>query len=252
VRRAGRLARRIDVGDLAFRLTTAGPATSDAPTIVLVHGIGMSSRYFARLSDALLPHRRVVSIDMPGFGWMPRPRRPVDVETMATALADVVASLGAGPVVLVGHSMGTQWVVELGRGRPDLVSRVVVIGPVSDVEHRSATAQARALAVDTLLELPTTNWIVTTDYLRCGVPWYVAQLGPMLTYPIEERVRELAMPLLVIRGERDPIASTRWCRLLRDSAPDATLVHIPRAPHNAQRWAPRAVAAAILAADRAG
>lgn len=34
---------------------------------------------------------------------------------------------------------------------------------------------------------------------------------------------------------------------MRDSAPDAALVHIPRGPHNVQRFAPRAVAAAILA-----
>ncbi len=243
-----RLARRIEVGDLTFGLTTEqARQASDGPTIVLVHGIGMSSRYFARLHDALLPHSRVISLDLPGFGGTPKPPKAVDVETMATALAEVVASLDAGPVVLVGHSMGTQWVVELGRQRPDLVSRVVVIGPVSDVAHRSATAQGRALAMDTLLEPPGTNWIVTTDYIRCGVPWYVAQLRPMLSYPIEERVRDLTMPLLIVRGERDPIASTRWCRLVRGNAPVASLVHIPRAPHNAQRFAPRAVAAAILA-----
>ena len=243
-----RLARRIDIGDLAFRVITEARAyAADLPTIVLVHGIGMSSRYFARLHEALLPHSRVVSLDLPGFGAMPRPARAVDVETMAAALAEVVASLDAGPAVLVGHSMGTQWAVELGRQRPDLVSRVVAIGPVADVAHRSAAAQARALAVDTFLESPATNWIVSTDYVRCGVPWYAAQLQPMLTYPIEERVRELTMPLLVIRGEHDPIASARWCRLLRDSAPVASLVHIPGGPHNAQRSAPRAVAAAILA-----
>ncbi len=217
------------------------------PAVVLVHGIGMSSRYLARLHDALLPDAAVFSVDLPGFAGLPKPRGDVDVETMAAALAKVVASLDAGPVVLVGHSMGTQWAVELGVQRPDLVSRVVIIGPVTDVAHRSAGAQLRALSVDTLLETPGTNWIVATDYVRCGVPWYLAQLRPMLAYPLEERVALLTVPLLIIRGERDPIAGPEWCRLLLDRAPVASLVHIPGRPHNAQRSAPRAVAAAILA-----
>jgi pimeloyl-ACP methyl ester carboxylesterase len=219
----------------------------DRPAIVLVHGIGMSSRYLARLHDALLPEATVFSVDMPGFGGLPKPRRAVDVETMAAALGEVVASLDAGPVVVVGHSMGTQWAVELGVQRPDLVGRVVIIGPVADASHRTAFAQMRALCVDTLLEPPGTNWIVATDYLRCGVPWYLAQLRPMLGYAIEERVARLEVPLLVVRGERDPIAGAEWCRMLRDRAPVASLVHIPGRPHNAQRSAPRAVAAAIVA-----
>lgn len=209
-RRRRRVARRFDVGDLAFRITTETTTSGARPAAVLVHGIGMSSRYLARLHDALLPHADVYSLDLPGFGGMPKPGREVDIETMAAALAEVIASLDAGPVVLVGHSMGTQWVVELGLQRPDLVTRIVAIGAVTDAAHRTATAQMRALAVDTLLEPPGTNWIVTTDYIRCGVPWYLAQLRPMLRYPMERRVAGLTVPLLVMRGERDPIASTDW------------------------------------------
>lgn len=243
-----RLVRRIDIGDLAFRVEAdAAPGGPGRPAMVLVHGIGMSSRYLARLHDALRPHADVHSVDLPGFGGLPKPQRAVDVETMAGALGEVVASLGIGPAVLVGHSMGTQWVVETALQRPELVARVVAIGPVADAEHRSASAQLRALAVDTLRETLSTNWIVGTDYLRCGLRWYVAQLGPMLSYPMERKVAALRVPLLVIRGGLDPIAGLRWCRQLRDCAPTAALVQIPGRPHNAQRSAPRAVAAAILA-----
>lgn len=217
---------------------------------MLLHGIGMSGRYFARLQEQLRPHATVVSVDLPGFAGLPKPHREVDVEAMAAALGEVVASLDLGPAAVVGHSMGSQWAVELGAQHPELLSRVVVIGPVTDVAHRTATAQMRALSLDTLLESPGTNWIVATDYVRCGVRWYLAQLRPMLTYPIEERAAQLTVPLLIIRGDRDPIASTRWCRALRDRAPDAALVHVPGHPHNAHWSAPRAVAAAILAHAR--
>lgn len=238
---------RIDVGDLAFRVIADGETREGRTPVVVVHGIGMSGRYWSRLRAALGPHANVVALDLPGFAGLPTPARPVDVVTMASALAEVVSTLELGPALIVGHSMGAQWVVELAVQRPELVSRVVVIGPVTDAAHRSVGAQMRALALDTLGELPTTNWIVATDYIRCGIPWYLAQLGPMLTFPLEERVAALTVPLLIIRGGRDPIAGLSWCRLLRDRAPDAALVQIPGRCHAVHHSAPRAVAAAIRA-----
>lgn len=240
--------RRVEVGGLSFRiLNSSMSAGAQHPAVVLIHGIGVSHRYLARLHDVLAGSRRVFSIDLPGFGGLPKPGRDVDVPAMASALATVVESLGVGAVLLVGHSMGSQWVVELGVQRPDLVTDVVVMGPVTDVRHRTVVAQTLALSIDTFGESPAINAIVFTDYLRCGPRWYLTQLRHMLAYPIEDRVAELECPLLIIRGGRDPIAGLEWCRLLRERAGEAAVVLIPHGHHVAQHSAPRAVASAILA-----
>jgi len=236
---------RVYADGLTFRVLASRGA--GLPAIVLVHGIGVSHRYLARLHDVLAQSRTVYSIDLPGFGGLPKPDRDVDVPTMSRALAEVIESLDAGAVVLAGHSMGSQWVVEVGVQRPDLVTHVVAMGPVTDERHRSVAGQTVALAIDTLGETPTINAIVFSDYLRCGPRWYLTQLRHMLTYPIEDRAASLSAPLLVIRGSRDPIAGLEWCRRLRDRAVTADLVEIPRRHHVAQHSAPRAVAAAILA-----
>ncbi len=239
---------RVEVDALAFRVLASGPeGTATRPAIVLVHGIGVSHRYLSRLHDVLAAERRVFSIDLPGFAGLPKPSTDLDVPAMAQGLGRVIDSLGVAPVVLVGHSMGTQWVVEASLQRPDLVTDVVIMGPVADVAHRSMLAQSAALAVDTLGEPPGVNAIVLTDYLRCGVPWYLTQLRHMLAYRLEERVPDLPCPLLVVRGSRDPIAGLEWCRRLRDAAPAGRLVQIPGGFHVAQHSAPRAVASAILA-----
>ena len=216
-----------------------------SPVYVLVHGIGMSHLSLSRLHAQLARTATVHSMDLPGFGGLPRPSTLLDVETMAAALGRVVAGLGAEKVVVVGHSMGAQWAVELGRQRPDLVSHVVVIGPVVDDAHRSVPAQGLALALDSLRESPAANAMVLTDYIRCGLRWYMAHLGPMMTYPITRRVAELHPPLLVVRGGNDHVAGRRWCRRLRDAAPASRFVEIPGRPHHAQYDAPRAVASAI-------
>ncbi|WP_243076626.1 alpha/beta fold hydrolase [Microbacterium sp. SS28] len=238
----------VTVGSLTYRvLTDPGTEASGAPPIVLVHGIGMSHRYLSRLHDELAADGSVFSIDLPGYAGLPKPGEDGDVETMARGLGEVIASLGVGPVVLVGHSMGSQWVVEVGVQRPELVAHVVAMGPVVDDDHRSLFAQLRALVVDSLGEPPNVNAIVFTDYVRCGAPWYLAQVRHMLEYPIEDRAAALTMPLLVIRGGRDPIAGPAWCRRLRDRAARANLVVIPGHHHVAQHSAPRAVASAITA-----
>lgn len=239
--------RRIDIDGLAFGLIDSpGPADAVAPTIVLVHGIGMSHRSLGRLHGVLADSARVVSIDMPGFAGLPKPRGDADIVRLGKGLADVVMTLGETRVVLVGHSMGAQWVIEAARHRPESVTAVVVIGAVADERHRTLPAQARALALDTIGETPSINTIVFTDYVRCGVPFYVAQLRHMLGYPTQLRLRELAVPVLVMRGGDDPVAGRAWCRRLRDAARVARLVEIPGHHHVVQHSAPNAVAAAIL------
>lgn len=240
------VARRVDIGGLAFRVLTSASVRAAAPAIVLVHGIGVSHRYLSRLHNELAARRTVVSVDLPGFGGLPKPGHDVDVATMARALMQVVEQLALGPVVLVGHSMGSQWVVDAALQRPELLTSVIVMGPVADDRHRTMLGQMRALTVDTFLEPPAVNAVVFTDYLRCGVPWYLTQLRHMLAYRLEDRVRDLTVPLAIIRGGSDPIAGLEWCRRLRDNAPRAVLAQVPGHHHVAQHSAPRAVAAAVI------
>jgi pimeloyl-ACP methyl ester carboxylesterase len=225
----------------------SGRASDQPATIVLVHGIGTSHRYFARLHKELEADATVYSLDLPGFGGNLRPAFSPTVREMALLVASSLDELGVREAVLVGHSMGSQWVVELALLRPDLVSRVVIIGPVSDSEHRSLLAQFRALAVDVLGEPPLVNAVVFMDYLLCGPRYFLAQSKPMLSYPIDERVASLTRPLLVLRGGNDPIASEQWCRRLVARAPIGCLVTVPRNRHVVQFTAPKAVAGAVRA-----
>jgi pimeloyl-ACP methyl ester carboxylesterase len=234
------------IAGMAFRSITTG-TDSAGPTFVLVHGIGVSHRYLARLHDRLSACGTVHSIDLPGFGGLPKPKKAPSIAEMAGALADLLTELGVADAVLVGHSMGCQWVVELAAQRPDLARLVVIMGPVADSEHRTALAQSVALALDTLGEPPAANIAVLVDYVRCGPVWYSQQLPFMLGYRIEDRVEDLTMPVLVLRGGKDPIAGLEWCRRLRENARAGALVIIPGSHHVAQMSAPGAVASAILA-----
>jgi pimeloyl-ACP methyl ester carboxylesterase len=230
---------------LTFRVLSSPSHRGARGTFVLIHGIGMSHRYLARLHRELTRQGTVHSIDLPGFAGLPTPREQIPVPRMAAALAELMERLDLSDAILVGHSMGAQWVVEAALQSPARASAVVAIGPVADDRHRTVGAQALALAMDTFGEPLDGNAIVLTDYLRSNPLWYLAQLREMVAYPIEERIAALTRPLLLIRGGNDTIAGLDWARRLRRRSPMASVVIIPGHRHLAQHTAPRAVAGAI-------
>src|ERR1700712_2046543 len=117
-------------------------------TFLLLHGIGLSHRSFTKAPAVLALHGDVIALDLPGFGGTRRPKRPLSVADYARGIAAVVDRLGIGPVIAVGHSMGMQFALELAVVRPDLVTGVVMIGPVVDLRYKTVCQQGLRLIRD--------------------------------------------------------------------------------------------------------
>jgi len=217
-----------------------------APTYLLLHGVGLSHREYTGLARILSRSGQVLAFDQPGFGSAPKPDRPLTVEDHAAAIAHKLRELSVGPVIAVGHSMGAQFAVELARQEPDAVSHLVLIGPVVDPENRTLLAQAWGLLRNSPQEPLSTQWMVTREFIRGGVPWYLTQIAAMLNYPTQLRIADLDHVLLVIRGERDPIATAEWCDWLSRQVPGGRLVTVPGRRHNVANSDPGAIAAAIV------
>ncbi|WP_065964649.1 alpha/beta fold hydrolase [Curtobacterium sp. UCD-KPL2560] len=234
----------VEVDGLPVRLRTLAPAgrLRDvlAPTVVLVHGIGMSHRSFARTQRALARTHRTVAVDLPGFGGLPPAGRRLQIEELADLVVAAVRTAGAGDLVVVGQSMGTQVAVEAARRHPGVVTAVVLVGPVVDRARRTLPHQAVDLARDTLAETPRLNAVVTTDYLR-SIRQYVRQLGPMLRHRLEDALPTVTQPVLVVRGDRDPIARRDWATSLAALAPRGAFVELPGG-HHVQERQPQALA----------
>ena len=222
------------------------PPAPGRPAYVLLHGIGVSHRYLARLHLELARDAPVYSFDLPGFGGTPRPSGQVDVGGYAAFVAAVLADHGVGSCIVVGHSMGAQFAVEMALQDPSLVSRTVLMGPVVDPARRSAAWHALALTRDALFsEPPSVNAVVFTDYFRAGFRWYLTELPVMMEYPLDVRVRDVAQPVLVLRGGRDPIARRPWCGYLAAQAPDGAFAEVHGCGHVVQETAAEEVVRAI-------
>lgn len=216
------------------------------PAVVLIHGIGASHRYLRRLHVLLAESTDTYSIDLPGFGATPRPERTLTVADQARYILGAMEQFGVLEFVIVGHSMGTQFAVEAALQQPVRIPYVVLMGPVVDSKRRTVAQQALSLGKDCLFfESPSSNFLVFTDYLRCGPSWYLKTLEVMMDYPTEEGITGVTAPVLVLRGANDPVATSGWCRRLAGRAATGKLLEIQGTGHMVQHNRAVEVAGAI-------
>jgi pimeloyl-ACP methyl ester carboxylesterase len=222
--------------------------------VVLVHGVGSSSRAYQKLADHLVAHGEVHAVDLPGFGASPHLARDVTIPEHAAAVAryvrEHVLDAGLPAPVVVGHSMGAQVVGQLLADHPDVTSAGVLIGPTAEPGTRSLGGQAVRLAVDAVGERPRTVGVLLVDALvRCSVPYYLGQLRHVIDYRLEDVLPRSTVPVVVVRGERDPVAPQGWVELLAARAPSGRQRTV-RGRHHAMDTDPAGVAEIVLEAWR--
>jgi pimeloyl-ACP methyl ester carboxylesterase len=108
------------------------------PAVLLLHGWLVSSdlnwlHSYQPLIDA---GYRVLALDHRGHGRGIRPAAPFRLADCAADAAAVIDQLGAGPVAVVGYSMGGPIAMLLARARPDLVGGLVLCATTTDWRGR--------------------------------------------------------------------------------------------------------------------
>ncbi|WP_239571333.1 alpha/beta fold hydrolase [Streptomyces sp. G44] len=217
--------------------------------MVLVHGLGLSGRYFVPLARRLAASGTTVLVpDLPGNARSrAAARRALGVERLADSLAHWHRELSLGPSCLVANSVGSQVTAALAARHPSLVSRIVLVGPALE-PRTSAGRQFGRLLADVPREPFSLLPLAATDYLLTGLPRCAASFRGALRDAAESFERNLAqvhVPTLVVRGAGDTIASAAWIRHVARMVGDGRTAEIPGAAHAAHYSAPDAMAALI-------
>lgn len=240
----------VDLPGLGQRDVFIAQAGDGGDAYVLVHGIGVSSRYFLPLARELALHDSVYVLEMPGFGKTDEPHSPLSMEEFARVVWEALDQAGVESAVLVGHSMGCQVVTEMAIQRPTAVRRVVLLAPTVDAAACTVRQQGWRLLLDSLREPPAVNRVVLTDYVRCGIRWYLKTLRKMMEHHLQERIGLVSAPVLIVGGTRDPIAPRPWLDELASLAPDADISLVDGAAHVMMYRRPEAVASTLRTAVR--
>ena len=100
-------------------------APADAPTIVHVHGFGISGTYLERTAVLLAPSYRTYVPDLPGMGRSMRPTPTHDLPALARALIHYLDAIGVERATFVGNSLGCPIIVEIATSFPDRMDRAL-------------------------------------------------------------------------------------------------------------------------------
>jgi pimeloyl-ACP methyl ester carboxylesterase len=124
---AGSRSRTIDVDGPVHYLDFGGPG--HGPLLVAVHGLGGSHLNWSALAPYLTPGSRMLAVDLVGHGLTPAAGRTPDIEGHRRLLSGFLHALGAGPVILVGNSMGGLVSALQAAAEPGTVAGMVLVDP---------------------------------------------------------------------------------------------------------------------------
>lgn len=205
-------------------------APDESPAVVLVHGVGISSRYMIPLANQLANEFRVFAVDLPGYGRSDDPGRVLRLPELADALSLWLETMSLGPVALLGNSFGCQIIVDLAVRYPQRVRGVVLQGPTVDPSARSIP-RLLLRSVRSGPEAPSLRSITARDYAACGWRRVAETFRIAVRDSVERKLPDVRAPALVVRGSRDAIVPEQWAEQVTHLLPHGRLVVVPGAVH---------------------
>jgi pimeloyl-ACP methyl ester carboxylesterase len=241
----------IEIDGIPFNYVDIG--SGDREPVVFVHGLGGQWQNWLENIPRLAESRRVVAMDLPGFGLTPEAEDDEKITITrygrwVNALAD---RLELGKVDLVGNSMGGYIAAEVAIQFPERVSQLVLVSAagissaeVAPMPILTVGRVAAALASNSvtryrrLAARPVTRHVSLALVARHprllkadlayegffkggGKPGFGDALRASLDYDFRDRLPDVKVPTLIVWGEKDSIIPTRdadeFERLIEDS-----------------------------------
>lgn len=222
-------------------------------TLLFLHGVGGSHAAW----DRQLPYfnargHRAVAWDQPGYGGRSAVE-PYDLVTIAAALRREIETLGAGPVVLVGHSMGGFIAQEGYAHFPQLIKALVLCftsaafgGTGSEFARQFVAArigpldEGRSMADIAARLMPTMRGtksapggIEHAERLMAAVPpaTYRKAVQLLTTFDRRAQLPEIRVPTLLVAGSDDRTAPASVMERMAAKIPAAEFVMLAGCGH---------------------
>lgn len=218
---------------MAGGLRTHCVETGSGPPVVLVHGGGPGADGYGNWHSCLPLLARnfhVLAVDMVGFGRTDKPDPATFVYSQDARVAHLgafVEALGLGPVTLIGNSMGGLTSLGVSLQRPELVHRLILMGPAGiraaippqlvplldyDGTRAGMTRVIRALTnADYVMDEPLLDYRVQLSNDPAGRAAHAAAMAWIKErrglYLEEDEIRRVRTPTLVVGGKQDPIVT---------------------------------------------
>jgi pimeloyl-ACP methyl ester carboxylesterase len=227
--------------------------------LVLLHGIATDRHIWDVVTPLLGLGRRVITVDVPGFGHSEPAGDQFDLGEVAARIVDGLYARGITvPFDLVGHSLGGGIALTLAVARTDVVGRLILVAPAGLRPMSARVAGILASAAGTVIAArrgasPLTDTPWGRRLLLTGVVADGSELSPSMarqivqasatalrtapalrtiaTVDLRPLLRRLQTPLGVIWGEADQTMPVDTLKTIVASRPDALVARLRGAGH---------------------
>jgi aminoacrylate hydrolase len=245
-----------------------GRADPDAPTVLLVSGLGGAAHYWAPNLASLSAGFRVLAYDQRGTGQSPDTLPDgYTVADMADEAADMLDEIGVGRCHVIGHALGGLIGLHLALARPALVDRLVLVNAwarthahtIRCFAARTALLQhtgvAAYVAAQPLFLYPAwwmaerQDWLAAQD--AAGVEHFppvdtvFGRIEAIATFDLEARVPEVTAPSLVVATRDDLLVPFQASEDLAARLPNSRLLLLERGGHACNITDPASFDAAV-------
>ncbi|MDX1366780.1 alpha/beta hydrolase [Pseudomonas sp.] len=234
--------------------------------VLLVHGLGSSTRDWEYQLPELAAHYRVIAIDIRGHGRSDKPRERYSIAGFAEDVAALIEHLGLDRVHLVGISMGGMIGFQLGVDRPELLKSLCIVNSGPEVKAKSPRdfleiakrwSLSRLLSLDTIakalgkLLFPKPEQAELRRKIEERWPLndkraYLASLDAIIGWGVRERLARITCPTLVIAADRDYTPITQKEAYVKEM-PNARLLVIEDSRHATPLDQPQRFNSSLLA-----
>lgn len=264
--------RYVDVDGVRMHYVDEG----QGPPVLLLHAHYSSLRMWEPWAQAMKATHRVVRVDLTSHGLTrPDPTGDYSVQRGVQLLEKFTAAVGLERFALAGASLGGTHAIRYAAKHPEQVERLILLNPgaLEGREQSKRADSAASRAVIRLLEWVTprglAELITTSGFAdKSKVPpglvdewwefWLMegqrrAEIARVLQYrpgDIEQQVRSVRVPVLLMWGEANPIAKFAQAaemQALLENSPGVKLISYPGVGHMATYEAPEATARDALA-----
>jgi 4,5:9,10-diseco-3-hydroxy-5,9,17-trioxoandrosta-1(10),2-diene-4-oate hydrolase len=234
----------VEVDDFRIRFVEGGGGLP----LVYLHGAG--GMHPGREHDLLSRRFRVIMFEMPGFGRSPENTRTKTMAELGATMAAACAKLGLDNFDLMGTSFGAKTALWLAAQAPERIGALVLEAPAAirpegprptagSPEELAQLIYAHPERMPPLLP-PDPAVAAQTEAL-------VGRLhGPDRDADLEERMRRLATPTLVVFGTLDRVIPPTMGRFYKELLPNCHLVFVYDAGHMIGAERPEAFAEVTL------
>lgn len=215
--------------------------------LVLLHGIESTASYWKSLVPALAEHRRVITIDLLGFGKSPKPANiGYSIAEHIAWLHRTLESLEIKQFALAGHSLGSVIALAYASTYPDQVTSLTFFSPVflpegmrsTDPLIRGIVGLRRAPDMHYLYEQLSRG--IGSDRLRPFIP-LVRSVENVINAQQPLRMAKPAkhIPTTIAYGTKDHLVDVTFATTVARQFTKHTVVAVKDRNHNFPLFAPQ-------------